>query len=383
MADSNPSVLSPTYLGALNGDVSSYGDSEVGFLTVYGGEVLAQIAEKNVFMNRITMRPMPRGASNVRFEAVGEARTMFSEVGKSVLLDTPQTANLTPSTPSDASGIGFLSANNVGWRDIYIDDPLTVGNFVDNWEQFKSTFEARGPLKKKQAEALARDFDKYIARLIVKAAVGAGTTGFIDYSASNFPEEFVQVPADSSRGTPGAPIEDDDTDGTNAGLMNFIDSLAATDGSALLDQIRRVMQQFDENRVPEDGRYVALKPAQYNLLVQNQDLLNRDFGGQNGIFSDGTVFRAWGAELIKTLHIPTTDLSSGGTVGIRGTNYNVNASSTVAVAWHRDGIGGVEAGVSPSMDDKTAEYNGTLLVVRAAKGFDVRHPLYVARIGTA
>jgi len=373
MADT---ITSPTLLGQVN----ATGSTQAGFLTLYGGEVLTQIAEKNVYMNRITMRPMPRGADKVRFEAVGDGFTSRTEVGKSVILDVSASGN---DTPSKAGGGTFLSQNKVGYRDVYVDDPLQTANFVDNWDEFKAVFEARSILRTKQAEALARDFDKMIARLIISGACGSGTTGFIDWSASNLPTEFVTVPTDSSRGTPGAAIEDDDTAGTNAGLMNFINSLAGTDGSALLDELRKISQQFDENRVPDEGRYVSLKPAQYNLLVQNQDLLNRDFGGQNGIYSDGTVYRAWGMELVKTLHVPTTDSSSDGTTGVQGTNYNVDAQNTVALAWHRDGIGGVEAGVSPAMDDMTAEYNGTLLVVRAAKGFEIRQPLYIARLGTA
>jgi len=208
---------------------------------------------------------------------------------------------------------------------------------------------------------LAVDNDKLVLRLAVKATQPTTVTGAIDWSASNIPTEF----------RPGD------------GDQNFLDVNAATDGSVLLDQLRQVAEKFDTDEVPEEMRFVALPPAQYNLLVQNQDLLNRDFGGMNGIFSDGTVFKAWGMELMKSNHIPTTDTSGDGTVGIRGVNYNIDATGTVAVCWQKDGLLGVRAPSMSMEKGRLIQYRGTLMVASVVTGYDTGRPLNLARVGTS
>ena len=148
-------------------------------------------------------------------------------------------------------------------------------------------------------------------------------------------------------------------------------------------KLRQVAEAWDTADIPEEGRVAALSPAHYNLLVQNQDLLNRDFGGANGIYADGTVHKAWGIELIKSTHIPTTDTSGNGTQGIRGTNYNIDASGTVACCWQKDAIAGVRAGSISMEKAYMIEYRGTLLISSLATGYDILRPKNLARIGTA
>ena len=132
------------------------------------------------------------------------------------------------------------------------------------------------------------------------------------------------------------------------------------------------------------GRFCALKPAQYNLLVQQQDLLNRDFGNTNGVFSDGTVYRAWGIELVKSTHVPTTSKTTS-TVGIRNgftSGYGGDFTATVATLWQKDGVAMVRTGMSMESEYKI-EYGGTLLLGKIATGHDVLRPKHCARIGTA
>ena len=77
-----------------------------------------------------------------------------------------------------------------------------------------------------------------------------------------------------------------------------LDPNAGTDGSALLDTIRGVVAQWNDRRVPDQERYCGLQDDQYDLLANNQYLLNRDFGGEM-ISVEESVIKAWGAELVR------------------------------------------------------------------------------------
>ena len=368
------------------GQINAGGSTEALFLKVFAGEVLTTFEEENIMLPRVTVREMPRGAKSLMFPGVGKAYTKRHEVGANILSDNADAANDTPSSTGGATS--FLSAPNMGEREVFIDDPLESSAFIDDWEQFKSSFDAMGPISTQLGRILAVDNDIFIQRLIIKGTIGKGsgshTSLSIDWSGTSLPSEFVQIPAGSSRGTPGAAIEDDDTDGSDAGLMNFVDANAGSDGSTLLDKLRQVSQQFDENDVPDMDRFVGLKPNQYNLLVQNQDLLNRDFGGQNGIFSQGTVFEAWGMTLLKSNHIPTDDTKAlTAPTGTRGTVYSVDAQNTVAVCWQRDGLAAVRSGSVSVESDRLIQYRGRLIVSSMATGYEILRPLHIARVGTA
>ena len=353
-------VTQPTNLG----EIRDTGSTEALYLKIAAGMVLTTFEETNVTLSRINARPMPAGAKSLQFPAVGSAYSKRHEVGKNILQDNADAANDTPSDRGVAAP--FLSNIHMGEREVFIDDPLESSAFVDEWEQVKASFESMGPISEELGRVLAVDNDKLVMRQIV------GATDF-DWDASgNLPDEH--IPA-------------------NAGQNKITDANAGTDASALLDSIRQIAEKFDEavtektgfvQEIPQADRFVALKPTHYNLLVQNQDLLNRDFGGENGIFSDGTVFKAWGMTLLKSNHVPTDDFSSDGSQGIRSSlGYNFDCQNTIAVCWQRQAIAGVRAGSVSMSKQYLLHYGGDLLVAKLATGYDVLRPLGVGYIATA
>lgn len=351
-------VTDPVGLGQIN----ETGSTEALFLKVFAGEVVVAFEERVKVASKIDMRPMPRGAKSVQVRAIGKAFTRRREVGASLLTSDPAADNLTPSAEADTSS--FLSSINQGEREVFVDDPLLSSEFVDEWEEFKNSFAVRDPFGRKMGEALAVDNDKLILRLIARGVL------VFDWDTSNLPDELKPLK--------GA--------GGDVGTNKVVDANAKTDGSALLNALKTVSEKFDGFDVPEEGRYVALRPAQYNLLVQNQDLLNRDFGGANGIFSDGTVFRAWNMTLVKTNNVPITNLTSGaaGATGIRNPiGYNVDASNVAAVAWQSGSVVGVRAGLASVQSQYKIEYQGTLLVARMATGYDIVQPQGISVVATA
>lgn len=351
------------------GQINLAGDVEALNLAVAANRVMLAYESAHIFRSRSQTETVPEGAQNVQFDAIGDAATSRREVGVSILEDNSNAAN---DTPSRGGGNSFMNQVNMGKRDVFLDRPAVAPAFIDDFEAFTSHLDngGRTPLLGKLGYAVAKDSDIYGYRLVVKAAAPIARGG-IDWANSDLPDEF--HPA---------------SDGQNF----LVDANAGVDGSTLLDMIRQLMEQWDDDEVPDEGRHVGLNPARYNLLVNNQDLLNRDFGGQNGIFSDGVVFRAWGAELIKVKgqRLPTTDTngtgggSSEGTLGIRGTNYNVEAENVVAVAWQDEAVARAEAGgMTVMVEDLRFEYGGVGIAAEAADGYECFRPLGVGAISTA
>jgi hypothetical protein len=66
---------------------------------------------------------------------------------------------------------------------------------------------------------------------------------------------------------------------------------------------------MDENNLPENDRYCVLAPAEYYKLVQETDVINRDWGGA-GAYADGTVLKVAGITILKSNHLPTTNRSA-------------------------------------------------------------------------
>lgn len=354
------------------GQINLTGSTEAIFLKVFTGLVKNVFDRKIAVLPNIDMMAAPPGAKSIQVPYVGRARTVRHEVGANMLTDTLATTNFTPSTvdPTDTATDTHLSDIPFGEREVFIDDPLKANAFLDDWEKFKSQLDAQMRVARELGTILAEDNDILALRLISKAARPVADSG-IAWASSSIPTVF-------------RPTSD------GAGL--FVDANAATDGSVLLGLLQNVSEYFDNGRVPEEDRFVALAPAHYNLLVNNQDLLNRDFGGANGIFSDGTVFKAWGMTLIKTIAI--TELLAGGagadgdtsaetaSTGVRGTLYNVDAAGTVAVCWQREGCMGVRGGSMGLRTQELLHYSGTLLVSQIATGYESLRPRHCAVVGT-
>lgn len=351
------------------GQIEGSNDTEALFLKVFTGRVLTEFERRMAVLPRIEMLPMPPGSKSIQVPYVGRANTTRHEVGHNILTDQPTSTNITPSNPK-GSAPSHLADIPFGEREVFIDDPLKSKAFIDEWEQFKSQLSAQQRVARELGRILAEDNDVLALQLLSKAARPTADAG-IDWSTSSLPSLF-------------QPASD------GAGL--FTDANAATDGSVLLGKLQEVSEYFDAGRVPEEDRYVALAPAHYNLLVNNQDLLNRDFGGANGVFSDGTVFKAWGMTLVKSiaiLDLLTTGIGEDGDssaqstqTGVRGTLYNVNAVGTVAVCWQREAVVGVRGGSMGMVRQHLEHYGGDLLVAKLATGYECLRPKHAAVVGT-
>jgi hypothetical protein len=311
------SNATPSRVGSINGGV----DKEALFLKVFAGEVLTAFAEKNVMMDKHMVRTISSGKS-AQFPVTGNFSAAYHTPGNEIL------------------GTSMNHAERV----ITIDDLLISNTFIANIDEAKNHYDVRANYSRKLGEALANTADKHLFQVAIKAARDTATV---------------------TDGYGGARI-------TGANM--------ASDSEVLLAAIFEAAQKFDEKDVPEDERYVFLKPAQYYKLAQNTKILNKDWGG-SGVYSDGKVFRIAGMTVVMSNHIPTTNITTGTEAGT-ATRYAVDARTTVGVCLQKEAVGTVKLLDLAMESEYDIRRQGTLMVAKYAMGHGVLRPECAIELAT-
>ena len=140
---------------------------------------------------------------------------------------------------------------------------------------------------------------------------------------------------------------------------------------------------MDDAYVPSEGRCAFLKPEQYYLLANASNAINVDFSGQGSI-ATGQVPQLAGLNLIKTPHLPTTNVTGTGVdAGGAGGAQVVNASNTTAIVTHPSAVGTVKLMDLAVESDYDIRRQGTLMVAKYAMGHGVLRPEAAVQIQTA
>jgi hypothetical protein len=127
-------------------------------------------------------------------------------------------------------------------------------------------------------------------------------------------------------------------------------------------------QKMDEKNIPEEERYCFLKPALYNKLVQNTDLINTLWGG-SGSISAGKVYEIAGFQLVKTNNYPTTNIT-----GSANTAYDGNFTKSVALCMTPEAVGTVKLIDIATEMAYDIRRQGTLIVAKYAMGHGILRP---------
>ena len=96
-------------------------------------------------------------------------------------------------------------------------------------------------------------------------------------------------------------------------------------------------EQLDENNVPENDRYMYVRPAQYYLMAETTSLINRDWGGR-GVYAEGEVLKVAGIHIVKTNNLPITNISDS--TGV--TTHEADFSTTKALVMHKSSVATVK-----------------------------------------
>lgn len=297
-----------TRIGASNGGA----DKEALFLKMFSGEVLASFNLANVFGDKHRVKSISQGKS-YQFPAIGTATAGYHTPGTEIV-----------------GRNSILQSERV----ITIDDVLLANEYIAEIDELKSHYDVRGEYAKQMGEALADQYDRNVARNLVLAARASATiTG----------------------GNGGGSA-------TNA---NF-----GSDAAVLAAGIYSMAQVFDEKGLPEADRYVAVKPAQYYLMVQKTDLINKDWNGV-GSYASGQIGTIAGVTIVKSTKVPTANDTSNTNIP---SGYRANFSTTVAVGWHPYAVGTVKLMDVRSESVWDPRRQSTLLLSKYACGHGILRP---------
>lgn len=312
MANANPSR---------GGQINQAGDVLALFLKKFGGEILTAFRERTEFLGRHMVRTIDSGKS-AQFPATGKATARYHTPGTELL------------------GQNINHAERV----ITIDDMLVSDVFIPEIDVAMSHYEYRREYAYQLGAALARAFDKNVARVALLAARASATV------------------ADGNGGTVI----------TNAN--------AKTDAQALVDAIFDAAQALDEKDVPPEDRFCFVRPAEYNLLV-NSDIraINRDFGGRGSV-AGGYIVDVAGIPIVKTNNLPVSDESADPDVRAE---YRGDFSGVTALVMHRSAVGTVKLVEMSTRVDYDPRRLGWLAVAKYAIGHGILRPESAVEINVA
>ena len=294
------------------GQINGAGDAEALFLKMFSGEVLASFNLANVFGDKHRVKSIPQGRS-YQFPAIGTATAGYH-------------------TP----GTEIVGRNSVlqGERVINIDDLLLAHEYIAEIDEMKAQYDVRGEYAKQTGQALADQYDRNVARNLVLAARASATiTG----------------------GNGGGSA-------TNANFAN--------DASLLAGAVYAMAQAFDEKGLPESDRYIAVRPAQYHMMVQKTDLINKDWGGV-GSYATGMMGTVGGVTIVKSNKVPNANDTSNTNIPA---GYRANYSTVVAIGWHPWAVGTVKLMDVRSESLWDPRRQATLLLAKYACGHGILRP---------
>lgn len=303
------------------------GDARALFLKIFLGEILAAFDQKNVTLDRHTIRNIANGKS-ASFANTGRARGRYHVPGNEI---TGQTVRHSETI-------------------INLDDLLIADVFISNIDEAMNHYEVRGEYSKQLGAAIARTFDKQVFRNIFKAT-----------KATN-----------KIQGLPG---------GVTLTLPSGYAAMSAEDkAKAFAAAVFSGVQKAVENDVDPSGLVLYVRPADYFRLVQFKDLLNKDWGGQ-GSYAEADLPQVAGVPLVMSNHIPSQndaasivggEILDGGDV-IHG-NHSINALKLQALLTTPESVGTVKLIDMKLESAYDIRRQGDLFVAKMAVGHGVLRP---------
>lgn len=315
VTDTTAPVLTMTRTGQAN----SAGDSSALFLKVYAGEVLTAFEQASVTMDKHVIRSISSGIS-AQFPLVWKtAATEYAYINGS---------GNTGTTGIELDGTIIHKNEKV----ISIDGLLIADHFVNNLDEAMSHFEVRSIYAKEAGIALGTQWDQNVLQ---QGVLGARSATLV------------------SGGNGGSVL-------TNA---NYGDTGSVL-GSGLFD----AAEQLDENNVPENDRYMYVRPAQYYLMAETTNLINRDWGG-SGVYSEGEVMKVAGIHIVKTNNLPISNISSS-----QVTTHDGDFSTTKALVMHKSSVATVKLLNLAVETEYSIKNQGWIIVAKYAMGHGFIRP---------
>ena len=312
-------TTAPVLTMTRTGQANSAGDSSALFLKVYAGEVLTAFEQASVTMDKHVIRSISSGIS-AQFPLVWKtAATEYAYINGS---------GDTGTTGIELDGTIIHKNEKV----ISIDGLLIADHFVNNLDEAMSHFEVRSIYAKEAGIALGTQWDQNVMQ---QGVLGARSATLVTGGNGG------SVLTNASYGTSGTTL-----------------------GSGLFD----AAEQLDENNVPESDRYMYVRPAQYYLMAETTNLINRDWGG-SGVYSEGEVMKVAGVHIVKTNNLPISNISSA-----QVTAHDGNFSTTKALVMHKSSVATVKLLNLAVETEYSIKNQGWIIVAKYAMGHGFIRP---------
>jgi hypothetical protein len=294
------------------GQINGAGATDALFLKVFAGEVLTAFETASVTRDKHFVRTITSGKS-AAFPATWKVTGGYHTPGAEIVGQT----------------------SNVNERVIVIDDLLVSSVFIPNIDEAKNHFDYRSTYSNECGVFLGTNWDKNILQVTALAARSAATV----------------------TGAFGG------TSLTSAG------TLYKTSAADIVAGIYAANQAMDEKDVPEgQKRYTYLKPAQYYLLAQVNDLVDKDYNNNNGDKASAKVLMVANSALVKTNNLPTTNVASGPAA------YQGDFTKTAFLTTTEAAVGTVKLMDLNSEMEYDIRRQGTLIVAKYAMGHGILRP---------
>lgn len=290
------------------GQINKAGSVDALFLKQFGGEILTEFERTTVFKTRHFIRQIRHGKT-AQFPLIGTVTSSYHTPGE------------------------FIDGQSVGHAEVTIsvDGLLLAPVFIDKVDELMNHYDVRGPYATEMGRELAQQYDVNVARTAVKAARSANVL----------------------TGRPG---------GSQIYHANML-----TSGPELGKALFKAAQTFDEKDVGTSDRNAYFRPAQYYLLAQEKDLINKDYSGAGSIAS-GRLETVAGIDLIKTNNLPSTNVTDG------NAKYQGNYTGTAGLIMNRWAVGTVQL-MDIALDSEwEIRRQGTFMVAKMAVGHGMLRP---------
>lgn len=332
--------MAPTLsrLGAINATTGSWADDNALFLKVFSGEVLTAYKRNCIFKDFVQRRTITSSKES-QFPVTGRFLAEYHTPGDEI------------------TGQGDMAQNEVTIR---IDDQLIASAAIADIDQLKNHYDLKSIYSTELGEALARQVDKRLARVICQGA--RVTTRDLD---ANIPS--------------GLSPDDPARTGTRIDLANATptpdDYVAAVFAAA---------QALDEKDVSQENRILTCTPEVYYSLIQSSRAVNSDFNtpGSNGGYAGGQIARLAGFTIYASNHIAQGNVTAP--TGEQGQTFNnssvvstVNMTATKMLAFQRGAAGMLtmkDMTMVMTGNDYNAMFAATMLQARLIYGAGYLRP---------
>lgn len=317
------------------GQIKGTGATDALFLKLGMTELLDAFDRACVFKGKVKERNI-KGGKSAAFQVSGKAEAAYH----------------VPGTPILGEGNAPGDRNE---RIINLDGLMIADQVIYDLDELMNYVDVRQDITHQLGQALAREWDKRVARVLVGAALTS--------------TEPLAKPTNAGR--------NGQTKTLSAGYGSATANAKGDELIAAISNLKVTMQTKD---VPTDDLMCVVGPEEYDYLLDSTRAINTDFNGasgENGSFARGNILRVKGVPVMMSNHVTQAAYTNG--TYDKNLDYQQDLSKCKAIVFHRDAIGVLtlrepRLQITPKGGDFNIMYQASLMVASMAIGMAKLRP---------